>query len=300
MRLVIRAVGLLFLLIVGGVGLVLGEAHWEMRAINPELPDTRALESALATQGGPVGISYVNTASQAGAGRNVIHPSYVIEWPDGRIFLIDIGMDYDGALAFGAPMETIIGADPIEPHGSVAEHLWADVPNVEAVAFTHLHIDHTGGIAALCAAADQKVTVFQTELQADKGNHTTSPGQTDIDEAPCASVSKLDDGPVYQFPDYPGLIAIAAGGHTPGSTIYLVQIDDVIWVLSGDISLALDDIRTDTAKPGVYSALIVPESPSRMTELRQWLKSLEGQGYRIIVSHDPQSHEENRLPIYRQ
>lgn len=284
--------GILFLIILGltYIGVFLGEAHWEIRTVKPALPTVDEVRTALDRGEGPVRIRYINTASQAAAGRKVIHPSYVLEWADGRVFLVEVGMDRIGAAAFGQTMEQFLGSDPIEIFGSVAEQMGDGVSNIGAVAVTHLHTDHTGGIGEICAAHSGDVKVFQTAMQASKGNYMTAPGQGHLDNAPCAEQVVLEDGPIYEFDTYPGLVAVSAGGHTPGSTVYFAQVGDDIWVMAGDLAWTLKDILTNTAKPIAYSMLVVPEDGTRMEGLRLWLKALDQEpDVNVVVSHGEQA-----------
>ena len=108
------------------------------------------------------------------------HPVFVIEWDGGRRFLIDAGMTRAEAEAFGKPIESILGSEPIEPHGPVSEQLADAVGSVAGIAFTHLHIDHTEGVGALCEALNRPLPVYQTADQADRSNYTTAPGNEAI------------------------------------------------------------------------------------------------------------------------
>ncbi len=262
------------------------EAHWEIRSVSPDLPNRTDIYRAVGVDGAPTRIRVINTASQEAAGRKVIHPSYVIEWADGRIFLIEVGMDRDGAEAFGQTMERFLGSDPIDFHGSVAERMGAALNDVHAIAVSHLHIDHTGGMGKICEAVSHQINVFQTELQATQGNYMTSPGLTHLDEADCVSRVVLQPERINTFADFPGLVAVPAGGHTPGSTVYFANVQGTIWALAGDIAWTLKDITTNTPKPAAYSALIVPEYGARMEELRQWLRDLNADPrINVLVSH---------------
>ena len=86
----------------------------------------------------PLRVSVINTASQPMARSGVLdaerdpdsaqpyvmsHPSFVLEWADGRILLIDTGMTPEQATAFGKPIQMIRDAQPIEPHQSTADAL---------------------------------------------------------------------------------------------------------------------------------------------------------------------------------
>jgi hypothetical protein len=136
------------------IAAILIEAHLEIRGITPPLPEVQAINDLSKIPDGPVRIRYVNTASQRSPGQATFgYPAYLVEWSDGRSFLIDAGMDREEATAFGEPIELLLGAEPIEPHGSVAEQLGDAGELIAGAGFTHLHSDHTGGFADLCEAS---------------------------------------------------------------------------------------------------------------------------------------------------
>ena len=122
-------------ILVLAAALFLIEAHLEIRSIAPELPGAAELAALEWGPEGPVRISYRNSASQAMPGeREGAYPSFVLEWADGRLFLIDVGMDRPGARAFGRPLEWLLGAGPAVAHGSAAEQLGEAASKVAGVA----------------------------------------------------------------------------------------------------------------------------------------------------------------------
>lgn len=271
-----------------GLGGLLAEAHLEIQRIAPLLPDAGTLTALDVGSAGPVRIGYLNSASQAmPGGREGVYPGFVLEWADGRLFLIDVGMDRPGARAFGQPLEWLIGAGPAVAHGSVAEQLGEAASNVAGVAFTHLHTDHTGGMHELCAAADGDIQVYQTAWQRERTNFGTAPGAADLEDAGCVEPVRLERGPLYPVPGFPGLAAIAGAGHTPGSTIYRVRVGATSWILAGDVSNEKSNLLADVGKPLVYSMLIVPEDRGRLGTLRRWLAELDADpAVEVVVSHD--------------
>lgn len=80
-------------------------AHWQIRQVHPPLPGHTQLAAALQVANSPSAISYINTATQSGPSGSIGHPGVLIQWPDGRHFLIDTGMPPAAAVAFGEPME---------------------------------------------------------------------------------------------------------------------------------------------------------------------------------------------------
>jgi glyoxylase-like metal-dependent hydrolase (beta-lactamase superfamily II) len=329
-RVLVALLLLLVVLLVFAAG-VLGEAHREMRGLDPVLPDARSLAALATAADAPVRASYLNTATQRGGGLPIAHPVFLLEWSDGRLFAIDAGMDRAGALAFGRPMELLLGAEPIEPYGSPGEQLGDAAVRVAGVAFTHLHGDHTGGLPSLCATAGgaegvgagggsrsvgrrtaaRGLPVFQTPWQADLGNYTTSPGRDSIARASCATPRRLENGPLRAVPGFDGLAAVAVAGHTPGSTIYAAHVQGragahaahgspaagTTWIFAGDVANFRDSLLENRPKPQIYSLLIVPEAPAVLERLRRWLAALDAEpGFRVVVSHDLEALEASALP----
>ena len=99
----------------------------------------------------------------------------VIEWADGRIFLIDAGMDKANAIQFGKLLEWMWSATPAQFHTTAFAALGDKVNKVEAVGFTHLHIDHTQGVAAPCTNSPG-FEVVQSKAQRSLQNMNTQEG----------------------------------------------------------------------------------------------------------------------------
>lgn len=299
------------------IGLVLfaaGGLWWAHRAIDAErapLPAVADIAGARPVDDPPLRLSIINTASQPmgragvltadrdpdpGAPYVMSHPSFVLEWADGRILLIDTGMTAEQAISFGKPIQMIREAQPIQPHRSTADALGIDVARVRGVIFTHPHTDHTGGIGALCERVGHDIPVFMTIAQAQRPNYTTRPGLAEIHAAACARPVGLDGGPLMPVPGFPGVSVIDAGGHTPGSQIVIAQVGSGDgqrrYVFVGDIVNNADGIEHDIPKPWVYRTFIVPESETRQGELRRFLKRLEDEAHALpLVSHDQLSLE---------
>ena len=288
MRRLYRAVLGFLLLGAMAFAVVLFRGHLEIRAIAPPLPDPLALRTALATDAGPTRLHSINTASQRVPTQPTMsYPAFVLEWPDGRRFVIDAGMEAEAALAFGEPLEWMTGADPIQPHGSLGEQMGERGRTVAGMGFTHMHTDHTGGLRTLCPLRNQDLTVFQIPLQADIQNHTTDPGLALLGDSGCVRFERLGPGPIHSIPGFPGLVAVAVGGHTPGSTVFLAQVKNRTWVFSGDITNTREALVIDRPKPILYSLLIVPENRPRLDALRAWLRKLDDSAdTTVVVSHD--------------
>lgn len=273
--------------LVAGILIPLGfllEAHLEMARITPELPPLAAIRSL---PEGPARLRYANSGTQRqSTGRSGTYGGFLLEWPDGRVFAIDVGMTHAGMQAFGDVLESI-GAAPVETLGSMGEQLGPEAERIAGVAFTHLHTDHTEGMAELCAANGGTLPVFQTPDQARRGNYATEPGREQIVASGCAALHELTGGPLIAIPGFEGLAAFAAGGHTPGSTGFVANVAGTLWIFAGDITNAMGDLLGNKPKEWYYSLLIIPESRDRLAELRPWLAELHATpGIEVVVSHD--------------
>lgn len=318
----VRRIGLavlaLLVLGVGGAVLLLVNAHLGVRSLRPPLPEPASLFALDASADLPTGLFLVETARQPMPRKGVLdptgdphpdatyvmtHPGFVLAWPDGRLFLIDVGMDRESALAFGAPLERYAGAGPIEPLGSVAERLGPAAGRLRGIAFTHLHTDHTAGLDALCTKLGARLPLFQTSAQHDSGNYTTRSGRAQLAAADCVSFTRLPEAPLAALPGFPGLFVIAAAGHTPGSQIFVAHVraaDAIrVWILTGDVVNHRDAIAHDLPKPWLYSLLVVPEDAQRLARLRRFLAELAADPrVRLAVSHDAVGLAEHGAPAW--
>jgi len=307
-------------LVLAGVALIavgLVSAHLAIRRERAPLPKAQAILDSRESGDNPRRLSFINTASQAMPRSGVLdtekdprpndpyvmsHPSFVLEWADGRILLIDTGMNRAQAVSFGWPLETFAGAAPLQPNLSVAEQLGEQRRRVQGIVFTHLHTDHTGGILDLCVGLDHDVPVFMTEAQRERPNHTTKPGLEILNESGCARQETLARAALMPVPGFPGVYVVAAGGHTPGSQLIVAHVTTEggarTYAFVGDIVNHIDGVLSDVPKPYLYQLLIVPEDEQRQAELRHFLRDLQGHGISLVVSHDQRAIEALPIPTW--
>jgi glyoxylase-like metal-dependent hydrolase (beta-lactamase superfamily II) len=308
-----KALRLLLFVALAGIGLVLAGLVWAHIAIRREQAPLPSSEQIAAPGSGehPVRLSYINTASQVMPRSDVLtsyldpdpngpyvmsHPSFVLEWADGSILLVDAGMTRAGAEAFGRPLELLGAAKPIQPLGSVAERLGEARRRVRGVIFTHLHIDHVGGLVDLCAGREEPVDIPMTQAQAQRPNYTTRPGLKLL-RSSCARQQVLSGGPLLPLPGFPGVAVFAAGGHTPGSQIVVAHVqtaDGLSTVLFvGDIVNQIEGITYDIPKPFLYRTFVVPEADERLSQLRRFLRAMRQDGEVTLLPAHDQLHLEN-------
>jgi glyoxylase-like metal-dependent hydrolase (beta-lactamase superfamily II) len=298
-----RAVGALLLLGLLAAAGLLALAHREIRSRDPELPSDAEVVALAGIPGGPVALAWHETARQPmprglvlapsadpdGTAPYVMsHPSFALAFADGRLLLVELGMERETALGFGRPLEWT-GAAPLEFVSGATGALGPAAARVGGVLFSHLHVDHVDGLVALCAArAGAALPVFQTAAQAERSNHTTRPARRLLEQAGCAARQRLPEGRLAEVPGFPGVAVVDAAGHTPGSQVVLaVLAGGRRLAFTGDVANHVEGIRRNVGKPALYSLLVVPEAPARLERVRGWLGHLERDlGFELVVAHD--------------
>lgn len=260
--------------------------HLQIRIVEPALPDALSLRALISTPNGPIGLRYVTTSRQALPQGELGHTTFLVEWGNGKLFMIDTGMDRTAALEFGELMELMGGAGQAVSHGAISELLGEDTMRVEGVAYTHLHIDHTQGTVPFCAERGEGAAVFQTSWQSSLHNFNTVEGAAIVSNS-CLEPGELGKGAVQTIEGFPGLGVVSLGGHTPGSTLFAIAVGERLWLLSGDIANSKANLLSNTGKGLIYSYVFVPEHTARSEVLRLWLTELDtNEDMTVIVSHD--------------
>lgn len=275
------------LLVLLAVCVFLLPPHIQVRRVAPPLPSDTQLRALSSSENGPVRVRYINTSTQQlPDGRRLGHAVFLVEWANGRLFMIDAGMDRTNALEFGRLMEIALGAEIAVPHGNIAELLGDDIERVVGVGFTHLHIDHTQGLVPFCEARGSGARLYQTFWQAELHNFNTEEGAAILAES-CLAAGELDGDGVSTIEGMPGLGIVGLGGHTPGSTLFAIATDDRLWLVSGDTTNTKAELLSNTGKGFLYSYLLVPENTERTEELRLWFARLDANDdMTVVVPHD--------------
>lgn len=312
MRRILRLLGWSVAVLLLGVALLVGHGHWRVRQAREPLPWPDEIARLATAVDRPVRVAWVNTASQAMPRAGVLdvaldpdptapyvmsHPSFVLEWADGRILLIDLGMTRDGAIGFGRLLERMGGAQPIEPRTTVAAALGPKAAQVRGVVFTHLHDDHVGGLQALCEAVPGPVPVFMNGAQMDSPTATTYAARRLIATSACVREQRLQGGALLPLDGFPGVGVIHVAGHTPGSQVVVAYVGSQGYVFAGDVVNNVDGLRRDLPKPFLYSLLMVPEDRDRLGEVRRFLRALhDDRDLTLVPAHDQLWIEQTGIP----
>lgn len=296
MRKLFKAVGILFVIGALVLAFILVPPHLQIRNVTPDLPTKADLEALKSNADGPVKISYISTATQKAGDIFVGHSTFVVEWKDGKILLIDLGMDKTVAMEFGKLFERVADAEPAVSHGTLPAFLGDDLKRVEGVAFTHLHLDHVQGIEPICAAGGQKISALHTNDQMTKHNFNTDDQIDMLENSACIKQKDTTNSSAWAQ-QFPGIGIYPLGGHTPGSTLFAIPVGNELWLLSGDTTNSKNDMIENRGKGFLYSYLFVPENEPRLEELRLWFSDLDQDpNIKVIVSHDANVLIESGMP----
>jgi glyoxylase-like metal-dependent hydrolase (beta-lactamase superfamily II) len=315
-RVVLVAAGVVALAAITAAGAVTW-VRMDVKAQRTPLPAAEVVAKPPASTELPTRVSWINTATQfvprsaviepsgdpdAGAWSRMAFPAFVLEWGDGRVLLVDAGMDGPAAREFGKPIERVIGADPIEPLTDVAAALGRARDRVAGIVFTHLHDDHVQGIESLCRASARPIEALVAAPQAEHPNYLTRAGLEAVKTSPCLHFTQLPAGAMVDLPGFPGVSVIAGAGHTPGTQLVVAHVGargGRPIVIAGDVVNSYDGIERDVPKPWLYSLLVVPEDDERLGELRRYLRDLEQRfGATLLVSHDQAALETSGVTAF--
>lgn len=301
MRWALRIVAAVVLLALAALALRIVPAHLQIRRVAPRLPTLEELRSLKRAPGGPQSLRWINTSSQPLARGVIGHSVFLAAWPDGSLFEVDAGMDAAAAVAFGELLGTLSGGGEVTPAGTVSEQIGSAVERVRGIGFTHLHIDHTQGITALCAAGPAPgARVYQGKPQATLRDPNTAEGAALIEGACFEPVVAGDEG-LLTLAEFPGMALIPLGGHTACSTMFAFAVNGHVWLLSGDITNTREALLANRGKGFLYSGLLVPEDTRRTEQLRLYLAALDAEDdITVVVSHDLDALRANGLPEWAQ
>ncbi|NEA30506.1 MBL fold metallo-hydrolase [Streptomyces sp. SID13031] len=168
---------------------------------------------------------------------------------DGRAVLLDVGLgDYQGPIPLG---KSVIGYADSGSLPDVLKSVGRTPEDIEAVAFTHLHVDHTGW--AFTAGDDGRPRKYFPKARylvadsewAPHGRGELIPGappRSAVIEPLIPEHTEIADGEEI----FPGVHALVTPGHSPGHTSYVIQAGDTRVIAFGDAF----HIPTQISNPG--------------------------------------------------
>ena len=192
---------------------------------------------------------------------NTTYNSVQIVWPD-RTMIIDGAIDAETAAAM-KQSETDWAFD-----AAAYDTLLAAMLSAESVLITHEHLDH---VMAVARHPDPAALAPKLLLNAPQIATLPIFAKGTLDPAIAGLAPRLD-GSVQQVA--PGVIVIPVPGHTPGSQLVYIQLQNgTETLLIGDVAWTLDAVETHTTRP-VLTQYAVFDPDEDRTSVKAQLRAL--------------------------
>ena len=207
--------------------------------------------------------------------------AYQVVYPDGTI-MIDSGMDQQVHKFFGRGVE--------EPYDAeAAKQVERALRGAREIVMTHEHGDHVAGVIRTAFLDEIAPKTILTKTQVE--TLMTNPQMPEIKlTKEMAQRYVVIDYEKY-FPFAPGMALMKAAGHTPGSQMIYVALENgKEYLFVGDSAWHMDGIRLIKGKDASW---VKEDEGAIMAQLR-WLNGLmkTEKNLAIVVSHDDEQRKE--------
>jgi len=206
---------------------------------------------------------------------------FQVMYPDGYV-MVDAGMDLT--------VHKLIGRGADEPYfGDQAQVVDKALRGARAIIFTHEHGDHVSGVIRTPYLAELAPKTILTRTQVE--TLMTKPQFPEIGLT-------AEQAQRYRIIDYdkymafaPGWALIKAPGHTPGSQMMFITLDNGReYLLIGDAAWHMDGVRKTTGKDAPW----IVEDTASVNDQLKWLNGLltTEKNLVIVASHDDDEHKD--------
>jgi glyoxylase-like metal-dependent hydrolase (beta-lactamase superfamily II) len=173
---------------------------------------------------------------------------------------------------------------PGEPLEEALDAAGIPFDGVQAVAVSHLHLDHAGGLKLFAGRVPVHAQRRELEygLSAHPGPERHAVYRVDFDDPRIDW--RLADGDTEIAP---GVTAVSTPGHTPGHQSFVVELDESVggggFVFAFDAADLTENIEQELPIGGFINC-----TPEDTVERIRRLKSIAAErGYRLVPGHDP-------------
>ena len=217
-------------------------------------------------------------------------PGLLLETADGWL-LLDTGFNTallrDPALRrrfYASPNYQPVLPGPGEPLEEAFAAAGLALDEVTAVALSHLHVDHAGGLKHF--AGRVPVHAQRAELAYGLGGHPEPErhAMARIDYDDPRIDWRLADGDTQIAP---GVTALLTAGHTPGHQSFVVDLDPAVG--GGGYVFACDaaDLTENVEHERAIGSFIGVTAEQTVPPIRRLKQVAARRGYRVIPGHDP-------------
>jgi N-acyl homoserine lactone hydrolase len=210
---------------------------------------------------------------------------------DGGWLLLDTGFNtalirdpYLKRRFHGDPLVQPVLPGPGEPLDEALAMVGVDLADVHAVAVSHLHLDHAGGLKLFAGRVPVHVQRRELSYGLSGGPGPEENGIFRVDFDDPAIDWRQSDGDAEIAP---GVTAVLTAGHTPGHQSFLVDLDPSVG--GGGLVFAFDaaDLEVNIADELAVGGFVDVEPEVTVEAIRK-LKGLAAKrGYRVVPGHDP-------------
>ena len=207
---------------------------------------------------------------------------------EGGWLLLDTGMNTalirDPALRarfHPDPVEQPVLAGPGEPLLTALAAAGLDLADIRAVAISHLHYDHAGGLKHFAGRVPVHIQRAELEygLSSPPGPEENGIFRVDFDD-PRIDWRQADGDTEIA----PGVTAVCTAGHTPGHQSFVVRMaDGGAFVFAFDAADLTENIDREVAVGGRIGA----SAADSVEQIRKLKRIAADLGYRLVPGHDP-------------
>lgn len=233
-------------------------------------PGPRAIETILVAEADmPRGMVFAGEPFEP---LHQVHQVFRLVWDD-RLVVVDAAFpreQFEQMPAFGEQTY----------HDAGWQAAVASLASADQIVITHEHFDHIAGVGALPVER-----AAHLRLNAAQRANTAALDQSQVPEALRAVEPLPEDGPLAIAP---GVVLLAAPGHTPGSQIVYVRLaDGREALLLGDVAWNLGQVERLHYRPRLVTLMLGEDRAQVMAQLRA-LHDLAQASPAVtqIVSHD--------------
>ena len=286
----LRWVGIVFV----GLIAVLGAAYWwffvessvpegkfdldmvELRSLANSIKDEKPIDVRVEHVGSGEFALAIGLAGGAWSPSDIPFQSFQVLYNGGRHVIIDTGMDKATATKDGAPK--------FYDEASFARIVKA-METAWHIVVTHEHFDHMAG---LTTAPSVKDLMTRAVLTAEQVNST----------APAAIVAKVPADALQGYTPLtyekyhvlaPGIVLIKAPGHTPGSQMVFVQLQNgAEYLLLGDVAWKMANVDLVRERPRAVTQFFLQEDRNKVALQLKAIKEAKDANPQLLVvpGHD--------------
>lgn len=180
----------------------------------------------------------------------------------------------------GDPAMSPVIPGPGEPLDEALDRAGIDIAGIHAVALSHLHWDHAGGLRHFAGRVPVHAQRAELEYATQPGPEPERHGMFRIDYDDPAIDWRLASGDTELAP---GVTAVLTAGHTPGHQSFVVDLAG-----GGGLVFAFDAVNTTRGCSHEIPGGLINATPAHGAEQIRKLKRLAGaRGYQLVPGHDP-------------